>query len=236
MYQIRKTYIKSEMKMSDLVFENPYLMIMLEHFNVPLLFKDKNVSDFCTDENLDTDLFLLIANLYNGFQPPETVFLPSDKIPALISFLQNSHSYYLKEKIPEIKNMLDHILQLNDTPEVRSAERFFSEYEKEVELHLDYEDSTAFPYFRALLQNNFSDIRKMKFSAHTYRRHHTDIETKVADLKKLFAGYISLKSRRYLKRNLLFSLLELESDLNIHSIIEEYILIPSVSDMEKRLI
>ncbi|MCI1778341.1 MAG: hemerythrin domain-containing protein [Bacteroidales bacterium] len=220
------------MKISDLVFENPYLMIMLEHFNVPLLFKDKNVSDFCRDENLDIGIFVLIANLYNGFQPSEVVILPSDKLPVLISFLQNSHSYYLKEKIPEIKNILDRILELNDTPEVRSAKLFFSEYEKEVEQHLYYEEKTAFPYFASLLHNN-ADIREKKFSARIYRRHHSDIETKVTDLKKLFAGYIPLKSNRYLKRNLLFNLLELESDLNIHSILEEYVLIPSVTNVEK---
>ncbi len=68
-----------------------------------------------------------------------------------------------------------------------------------------------------------------------YKEHHDDIEEKLDDLKNLLIEYLPLKEGRNMRRRLLFKLFELEHDLRIHSRIEDYILIPLVTSMEKRL-
>ena len=234
MYQIRKTYIKPDMKMSDLIFENPSLLIMLEHFDIDLVFQDKSVQQICRENGIGEAVFLAIANLYNGFIPSGLELLNREEAAPIISFLQHSHKFYLNEKIPEIQDLLDVILIRDKRMEVGLVKRFFQEYYQEVKEHLDYEDEIAFPYFHDLIrQKKSSGDGKVKFSVKEYRDHHTDIETKVADMKKLFVSYISLKNERLVKRKLLFSLFELEHDLNIHSVIEELILIPMIRKIEK---
>ncbi len=236
MYQTRKTYIKPDMKMSDLIFENPSLLIMLEHFDIDLVFQDKSVSQICRENQIREAVFLGISNLYNGFTPSGTDLFNEEDVVTIISFLQNSHKFYLNEKIPEIQDLLDSILTRDKRVEVGLVKRFFLEYYQEVKEHLDYEDEIAFPYFHNLIKKKKSRGEgNIKFSVKEYREHHTDIETKVADMKKLFVSYISLKNERLLKRKLLFSLFELEYDLNIHSVIEELILIPLIRKIEKEL-
>lgn len=72
------------------------------------------------------------------------------------------------------------------------------------------------------------------FSGTEYLEHHTDIEIKLTDLKNLLFRHVSLKNDPVNRRKLLFSLIELEYVLNIHSLIEETILIPLVIKLENK--
>ena len=110
--------------------------------------------------------------------------------------------------------------------------RSFQKYYEEVLEHLDYEDNVAFPYFTELVKYNNIPCYD-KYSAMEYYEHHTDIELKLADLKKLLLKHIKIENSLNLRRRLLTSLLELEFDLYIHSLIEETILIPAGREFEK---
>ena len=98
--------------------------------------------------------------------------------------------------------------------------------------HLDYEEIVAFPYFTKLATNKEIPSDN-EYSAKEYHEHHTDIELKLADLKKLLLKHIKIDNSLNLRRRLLTSLLELEFDLYIHSLIEEAILVPVGSRFEK---
>ncbi len=235
MYQTKKTFIKPDMKMSDLIFENPSLLLMLEHFDINIVVREKSVEQICDEKQISPQVFLCISNLYNGFHPVggETLDKPDTK--PVILFLKNSHRYYLGEKIPEIRNYILGLYALNNIPEIRLVEKFFDEYSKEVKEHLDYEDAIAFPYFNNLAQDNkHSGSEETKFSAGEYRDHHTDIETKLGELKNLLLKHIPLKQDGSLRRKLLTALFELEYDLKIHAVIEESILIPLIKKIERK--
>jgi len=221
------------MKMMDLISENPFLLIMLDHFGLDMAFREKDISIICKENGIGIETFLLIANLYNGFFPSDLTRLTKKDAMTIISFLHNSHQFYLNEKIPEIQNLFEEITEQEKHREICIAKQFFSEYKEDIKIHLDYEDNIAFPYFYTLIKQE-SQKGQRKFSVKEYREHHTDIESKVTDLKKLFINYIFLKKERVLKRKLLFSLINLESDLNIHTIIEEVILSPLIRSIEKK--
>lgn len=236
MYQTKKTFVKSAMKMSDLIFENPSLLLMMEHFDINIVVRNKTVEQICNENQINQQVFISIANLYNGFNPSSAennVDRPDTE--SIIFFLKNSHRYYLDEKIPEIRNYIHKLYTKNNNPEIRLVEKFFDEYSQEVMEHLEYEDIIAFPYFSYLAHDNkHSGSKDTKFSAEEYREHHTDIETKLGELKNLLLKHIPLKQDRSLRRKLLISLFELEYDLTIHSVIEESILIPLIKKIEKQ--
>jgi len=120
--------------------------------------------------------------------------------------------------------------------EVKLIDRFFNEYTNEVKEHLDYEDDIAFPYFYVLLERQIpSKPDKERFSVSEYREHHTDIESKLSDLKMLLLKHINITDELHIRRKILFSLFELEHDLNIHSVLEEMVLIPLINKIEKDL-
>ncbi|MGD9555736.1 MAG: hypothetical protein AB7V25_01825, partial [Mangrovibacterium sp.] len=69
MFQTKKTYVHAGLKMSELIFENPSFLVMMEHFGLDLATKDKTVEQVCLENLLNKEVFVAIANLYNGFNP-----------------------------------------------------------------------------------------------------------------------------------------------------------------------
>ncbi len=232
MYQTHKTYIKADMSMSGLIKENPRLLILLEHFEIDFVVSDKSVSQLCSEHSIAVPLFLLFANLYNGFNPEIKEISSLIDILVIIRFLKNSHIYYKTDKYPEIIGYIKELKDKTSNEEVNLIEKFFSEYFDEVLEHLDYEDEIAFPYFIKLIEQN-RNSPKTTFSVNEYREHHTDIETKVADLKNLLLKHIRVSNELSLRRKLFFSLHELEFDLQIHALIEEKILLPLIAEVEE---
>jgi len=238
MYQTTKTYIKPDIKMADLIFENPYQLLLLEHFGLDLVVQDKTVAQLCSENGINEKVFILFANLYNGFSPSANEEFDFKDIETIIGFLRNSHYYFKNDKYPEIQAYIKKLFTNNPSAEIGMIGKFFDNYFMEVSEHLDYEEGIAFPYFRSLLNSNGmeSGSEKSIFSGTEYLEHHTDIELKLADLKNLLLRHISLKNDPVNRRKLLFSLIELEYVLNIHSIIEETILIPLVLNLENKKI
>ncbi|MFH1120285.1 MAG: hemerythrin domain-containing protein [Bacteroidota bacterium] len=236
MYKTTRTYIKPDIVMAELVFENPYMLLLMEHFGLDLVVHEKTVSQLCHENSIEESVFISFANLYNGFSLSGEEKFSSDHIGLIIRFLNNSHSYFKNDKYPEIQGYIRGLFDKNPTAEIKLIERFFDDYFKEVSEHLDYEENVAFPYFQLLVGNReLNDFPlKSEFSGSEYLEHHTDIESKLIDLKNLLMRHVSLKNDPVNRRKLLFSLIELEFVLNIHSLIEESVLIPLIINLESK--
>jgi regulator of cell morphogenesis and NO signaling len=152
--------------------------------------------------------------------------------------LKNSHRYYAEEIYPSILSLIKQMNSANDHKEMALVEQFFNEYFSEVREHLNYENTVVFPYVIRLYERfvNLNQVTdQKKYSVAEYKDHHNDIEEKLDDLKNLLIKYLPLKNDQQIRRKLMLSLLELEYDLNIHSQIEDFILIPLVAKMESDL-
>ncbi len=238
MYQSNKKYITAEMKMADLIFENPSILLMMEHFGLNFIVHEKTVSQLCDENKISTNVFVSFANLYNGFHLSGNENFTNDEIADIILYLRNSHNYYENEKYPEIKNYIQELYQKNDSPEIKLIDKFFNEYFEEVKEHLSYENRIVFPYFHELLHKNSvskNPHQKNDFSVNEYSEHHTDIESKLNDLKELLLKYVPVQNDRVLRRKIVVGLFELEYDLNIHSTIEETVLMPLIGKLENNL-
>jgi regulator of cell morphogenesis and NO signaling len=219
------------MKMADLIIENSKLLLLLEHFEIDFAVKDKTIEQLCTDNKIDLAVFLVFGNLYNGFFPDKNEINALEDISTIIRFLKNSHRFYKHDKYPELKSFLVQLNERQNSEDILMIEKFFNDYFEEVLEHLDYEESIVFPYICRLIENG-KIAKKLNFSANEYRDHHSDIETKLTDLKNLLLKHISLKNDFSLRRKFLFSLFELEFDLTVHSLIEDKILLPLVGKIE----
>lgn len=234
MYQSQKIYVKPDMKMSTLINENPSLLLMLDFFEVDFAVGDKTIEKICNENNIKINVFLIICNLYNGFYPNKSDIKASEMdILQIIKFLKNSHRYYKKDQYPEVKSYIQQLYINQNKTDIGRIENFFNEYFEEVVAHLRYEDEIAFPYFSQLINDKCNSV-STGFSVNEYREHHSDIETKLSDLKTLLLKHISLKNDFTLRRKMLYSLFDLERDLYIHSAIEEMVLLPLVDEIETR--
>lgn len=233
MYTKHYHKIKSEDKLIDIILKKPITLLMLEHFEIDFMVKNKNVSEICTENNINERVFIDIINLYLNILPENCNDYSQDEIVSVIQFLKKSHDFYKKDKYPEILDLINQLHEESESQEIKLIEKFFKEYFEEVLEHLNYEDEVAFPYFLKIIKKNQSSEKTEDFSVKEYTEHHSDIESKLEDLKNLLLKHISLKSNLNLKRKLLFNLFELEFDLKIHSLIEDNILAPLLNQFEK---
>lgn len=238
MNQISNFFITPGVKLSEIILHNPYSLLMLEHLGLPLAVKEKTVEQVCLENNISVDLFLAFANLFNGNIPSGKWEYSFNDIQTIISYLQREHQYYLNEIYPNILSYIEEMNKVNDNAEIPMAGKFFNEYFNEVKEHLNYENEVVFPYILALFNKlNKAEIINfpINYSASEYQEHHSNIEEKLADLKNLLIKYLPQKNDQKIRRKMLFSLFELEYDLNIHTQIENSILIPLVKHLEKHL-
>lgn len=220
-------------KMADLIDNNPYLLLMLQHFDIDFRVIDYTVRQICTRYGISERLFASIANLYNGIGSKEEQPFTRDDLLHVIDFLKRSHNYYRFDKYPQISAYIRQLQKKHPVKELKLLEKFFNEYFTEVMEHLDYEDDVAFPYFITLLNSENRSNAQGVYSSKEYSDHHTDIELKLKDLKNLLLKYVNIENDLNLRRKLFMALYELEFDLYIHSLIEETILIPSGVNIER---
>lgn len=233
MYVNQRVYARTDMKMSLLVDNNPRIVLLLEHLEFDFLVADKTVAQIAEHYKMPIGLFLLFINLYNGFRTEKYSSLDENGVIFILRFLRNSHRYYKTDKYPEISGYIDTLQKRVESEEISLIKLFFSDYFNEVLEHLSYEEQVVFPYFEHLVFEK-TDNKGPAFSANEYSEHHTDIESKISDLKNLLIKHLSIKAELPLRRRLIFALLELHFDLEIHALVEENILVPLIRKFETK--
>ncbi|MFV0392511.1 MAG: hypothetical protein ACK5KP_11640 [Paludibacteraceae bacterium] len=233
------TIIHPEQKMSNLIAENPYLLLLLEHFEIRLPLQDKSIETICKEAGINDGLFCAFAGLYICNEIDDNLKLDENDAVDMVTFLKTSHRYYSEQIYPEIMKLINEMSELNKHKEMKLVTVFFTEYFKEVTAHLDYENDVFHPYVLWLtgqLTGKITDPYPSEYSVEQYKAHHDDIEEKLNDLKRLLIKYLPMGEDRFIRRKLLFLLSELELDLRVHSEIEELILMPLTVKLEKKQI
>ncbi len=213
------------MELHDLIERNNRLLLLMEHFGTGFTVADMDIVHFCEQHNINPDIFTSFCNLYNGNTSALYVPKNAEDVEQIISFLENSHRYYLDEMYPEIKYYIHKLSEINtDTDNVALLESFFESYIKEVTKHLEWEQNVIFPLLRSVCDGSLpiEDFRRrIKRTRHDS---HEDIAIKLRDLKNLLLKHIRLKDSNGYKRKLLSAIFEFQFDLDIHSIIEDKVL------------
>lgn len=218
-------HFKPTDKVTDLVLENYNILPVLSRFSLPLGYGNKTIGEVCSDAGIDCDAFLLIVNfLMSG----KIEALPDGMSPLLIvSFLRNSHDYFLSYKFPHIRSNLlaaldDHHSDINPI-----IVNFYDDYISQVKSHFAYEEGVVFPYIEALASSRETDYR-----IDIFRRHHDEVAEKLNELKNIILRYYTT-SMPYRMYDVLVDIFNCEEDLDSHAEIENNILIPLIARMEE---
>jgi regulator of cell morphogenesis and NO signaling len=233
-------------KMADLILNNHHLLSVVNRFGITLGFGEKTVDEVCTAHNVDTGFFLEIVNAFNepGYFPHD--HLEDFSLSLIISYLKNTHDYYLNHKIPEIGSMIKRLLNESDEPlqkELVLIDKFFNEYRDNLTAHIKREENTVYPYIlklekyykdpQSLSENDINELKT--YAIERYAEEHDDIQESLYDLKSLIIKYLPPQQNNVLCYKILGQLGHLEKDINDHSNMENRVLIPRVELMEKSL-
>jgi len=232
MFDMNKQIFKTS-KMADVVLENYYMILVLERLGMQLGFHDKTVEDICEENAISSKVFLTIANLYNYKIIEKDINFDNDEVKTILDYLKISHDFFSHDLLAKIEKNINQMIAINDKPEMLMVKQFFNNYKAEVLHHFAFENNTVFPYIINLL----NDDRSIDgFSINEYNEHHDDIEETLYELKRLLIQHLPPHDDIEIRRKILHDLSDLENDLNIHTKIENEIIIPLVEELENKIV
>lgn len=219
-------------KMSDLICDNYSLLMVMSRFGLSLGFGDKSVKDVCEAQGVDTSTFLAVANFINEGQCSYTESENGFSVTALMDYLKRAHAYFLDFELPGIRRNLMDSIDVSDKEGVAYLIlKFFDEYAQEVRRHMEYENKAVFTYVEELLKGKLSDV----YDIATFASKHNQIETKLTELKNIIIKYYPEKENNNRLNSVLFDIFNCENDLASHCQVEDYMFVPAVAQIERRL-
>ncbi len=211
-----------------LINEDYNILPVLSRFSLPLGFGNKTIGELCDDSGIDVNVFLLMVNfLLSGTIDEKLV----GKVSAsdVVDFLHNSHDYYLSYKFPHIRANLLNALDQHHSDINPIIINFFDDYIRLVRQHFKYEEEVVFPYVKSLAKGV-----KTNYTIDVFRRHHDDeVSEKLSELKNIILRYYTT-SMPYKMYDVLVDIYNCEEDLDSHAEIENSILIPMITRIEKQ--
>ena len=148
----------------------------------------------------------------NPNQKPARIFMKEGELPIEVL---NGHPGYI--------NLLDDVAFL--------ILKFFDEYTREVRKHMDYEEKTVFKYVDALINGN----APRNYQISTFSKHHDQVGEKLTELKNIIIKYCPAKANENLLNAALFDIYACEAGLESHCKVEDYIFVPAILKLERRI-
>ena len=219
-------------KMSDLICDNYSLLMVMSRFGLSLGFGDKTVKDVCETQGVDYKTFLAVANFMSEEQCSYNDNTEDFSIQSLMDYLKRAHTYFLDFSLPAIRRKLIEAIDCSGADDVAFLIlKFFDEYAREVRRHMEYENEAVFIYVDGLLKGQLSD----SYDIATFASKHNQIDAKLKELKNIIIKYYPEKENNNLLNAVLFDIFNCEQDLASHCQVEDYMFVPAVAQMERRL-
>ena len=226
----KKTVFSKDTKFAELMTDDRRLLQLLPRFGIGLGFGDRNVDQVCQMNQVNTELFLMICEIYSdsNYRPGKKELQRID-MGNLLSYLKASHLYYLDERFPHIEEHLQHIIEACGQKFGPMLSHFYDEYKQEVMRHIKYyEEEVVFPYIEALFNGQRTDSYKIV----EFEHNHTNIQDALDDMMNILLKYLPGDILPKERIEISYDIMELSDDLNRHSLIEERILVPYVESLE----
>lgn len=224
----KKGRYKETDKMSDLICDNYPMLLVMSRFGISLGFGEKNIKEVCKLNEVDPCTFLTVVNFLTADNIDIANITECISIDSLISYLQNSHKYFLDFRLPSIRRELITAIESCPKDVAFVIERFFDEYADEVFKHMHYEEKVVFPYVRGLLKG----VKDSRYNISIFKKRHDQIELKIIELKNLIIKYYPGEGSDLLN-SVLFDIFACEQDLASHSKVEDHLFTPAILELEK---
>lgn len=217
--------------MIDLISDNYNLLQVMSRFGLSLGFGDKSVKEVCEMNKVDYSTFLAVVNfVVEGYSRMDEG-RDELSIPALVEYLRQAHIYFLDFCLPGIRRKLIYAIDCSDDDVSFLILKFFDEYMKEVRKHMEYEEKTVFRYVDELLEGK----HPKNYQISTFSKHHDSISEKLTELKNILIKYCPDKANKSMLNAALFDIYTCEEGLDSHCKIEDYLFVPAILKLEKRL-
>ena len=213
--------------MCDLICENYSMLLVMSRFGIALGFGDQTIGDVCSNNKVDVKTFLAVVNLLVD-EDEQVETDTSLSVVSLVTYLKNSHLYFLDFRLPVIRTKLIQAIDGEHHDVAQVITRYFDEYADEVRRHMSYEDEIVFPYVAGLLKGE-----KQEYTIDMFSKQHDQVESRLSELKDIIIKYYPGTSSHELN-SVLFDIFSCAKDLAYHNAIEDKIFVPVIHELEKQ--
>ncbi len=225
---------KSEVKfgpssrMRELIRFEPMLLMVLRRFNISLGFGNATVAEVCGSHNVHTSTFLAVAAFVSGVEWHQ--FEPEAGM--LITYLKNSHDYFLSFALPSIRRKLLAAVPVSNADDIGMLLlRYYDDYVEEVRAHMQYENDFLFPYVEDMLKG----VTTETFDLSDFSLRHAPIAPKLEELKEIFVTHYQNNGDEDALNAALFDIITCERDLMSHCDLEDRLFVPAVEKLKRDL-
>lgn len=227
--EIQRIVFSESMKLADLIDVNFKLLNVLSRLGISLGFGENTISEVCQKQGINLESFLLICNIYtyDDYVPSAELLSSADPM-TIVDYLHSSHAFYLDKEFASLEKNIKAMVEPCDDMQKKIVSKFVVDYKQQVENHFAYEETTVFPYVRALRQGKITE----GYSIEQFEENHSNIDETLGDLKNIVMKYLPDTCDTVLRNEVLYRIYRLDEDLAKHTIIEDRVLIPIVNKME----
>ncbi|MDE5739145.1 MAG: helix-turn-helix transcriptional regulator [Bacteroidaceae bacterium] len=216
-------------KLSYVIANDYRLLQVMSRFGISLGFGEKTITEVCSQCGVDATTFLAVINYVKDGAENRPQRVERISVASVLEYLRRTHTYFIHYLFPSIRFHLLNAIDCSVQNEIAFLVlKFYDEYVEEVRKHMEYEDSTVYPYVQQLVDGEFASLE----NAHLLSRHHEAIESKLKELKNLFIQYYPQTEINEKLNAVIISIYQAEEDLSIHCLVEDNIFAPAVRRLE----
>ncbi|MDE5550256.1 MAG: hemerythrin domain-containing protein, partial [Bacteroidaceae bacterium] len=220
-------------KLSYVIANDYRLLQVMSRFGISLGFGEKTITEVCSQCGVDATTFLAVINYVKDGAENRPQRVEHISVASVLEYLKRTHTYFVHYLFPSIRFHLLNAIDCSVQNEIAFLVlKFYDEYVEEVRKHMEYEDSTVYPYVQQLVDGEFASLE----NAHLLSRHHEAIESKLKELKNLFIQYYPQTEINEKLNAVIISIYQAEEDLSIHCLVEDNIFAPAVRRLELTII
>jgi regulator of cell morphogenesis and NO signaling len=194
--------------------------------------------------NIDQQFIYVLLHTFED----EKTFSENDyqkfSLEVIIDYIRKTHNYYLSKKLCEIEQIIEILLKdyTGGHHLLHILNNFFSEYTKGLTSHISVEEKQLLPYINCLLKFEKGEIEEERYftatknySLKTFVENHHDTEQDLSNVRKTILNYQPPTTNQTPYRILITQLHSFETDLSVHALIEDKVLIPRALKLEEKL-
>ena len=220
--------------MSDVISDDYRMLQMISRFGITLGFGDQTVAETCKKAHVDTDTFLTVVNFLQDTNHAHiNEMVEHIELPTLLSYLRNSHTYFIDYRLPAIRRKLIQAIDMRSQIAMLII-KFFDEYAAEVSRHMEYENTHVHPHVEALLKG-YCPQERFTTIVSQHEGSHSSIEKSLTELKSIIIKYYPSDQHAALLGDVLMDIYMVEEDLLNHCHLEDTLFFQCVRQLEEEV-
>ncbi len=220
-------------QMSSLIGDDYRMLQILSRFGISLGFGDKTVDATCKACHVDTATFLAVVNyVKNAGHAHINELKEQVKLPDLLTYLKNSHSYFVDFRLPSIRRKIIASIDCSAQNQIAFLIlKFYDEYALEVQRHMEFENTHVHPHVEMLLQGRMPK-ETLREVVNQHEGNHASLEKSIDELKSIIIKYYPSEANAQLLNDALMDIYMMEEDLLMHCHLEDSLFSECVRHLE----